>query len=298
MGVPQDPGPYDRAGQRFEPGHPPPGNGQGPHAPAPHYGRPQAPGYGAQPPPYGAPAQYGAPQYGAPQYGAPPPGPPPPRRSSGGRVVLIVVGVLVVLLVGAGIAIFQAVSGITNRVSDLAEGVGTTCDAVPTADVDTALGGTYEVIQLGGFGGLAAPILDSRVLADAPTCWAVETGDGGRLARIARYSGPDAAARFAEEKRVAMGVTEDRGNGLSVSTDGYFAGDTASGDEAFCTSGDATAAAGVLVRRGDLLVYVSTTAAGAGAASVPDIDFDSEQLSFATDEANCRLATALADRVR
>ena len=118
---------------------------------------------------------------------------------------------------------------------------------------------------------IAGPALDSRVLADAPTtCWASEDKDG-KLTRIARYQGADAAARFAQEKERAKGSTVDKGNGLSVSTEGYLGKDVQAGDEAFCTTGDPLSSAGALVRRGDTLVYVSTTAAGDGAAAVPDI---------------------------
>lgn len=264
------------------------------------YGRPYPPQQGRAP-------QYGAPQYGAAQYGAPhsgqpgygpPPGGPPPRRSSAGKIIAIVVGVFVVLIVLAGVVVWQFVSGVANQVGGLTEGVATGCDAVSTADVDAALGGSYEVIQLGGLSDLAGPILDGRVLADAPTCWAVENGEGGRLARIARYSGPDAAQRFATEQKTAMGTTEDRGGGISVSTESYFGGATRAGDEAFCTTGDFTASAGVLVRRGDQLIYVSTTAAGDGAASVPQIELGAEGTTFATDKANCALAVTLAEKVR
>lgn len=254
------------------------------------------------PPPAGPPnagPQYGVPRYGAPQHGAPPP--EPPRRGPG-RALIVVAVVVVALVVLGGIALNRLVTGIGESVGGLAGGTG--CDAVSTDAVDSALGGSYEVIQLGGLTGIAAPVLDSRVLADVPTCWAVESGDtGGRLARIARYSGSDAAERFAAERAAAMGTTEDRGGGLSVSTSAYFNKDVRAGDEAFCTTGDFTASAGVLLRTGDLLVYVSTTAAGDGAGAVPDIEFDqaggpSDAVRFGTDEANCDLAVALAGQVR
>lgn len=242
--------------------------------------------------------QYGAPQYGSPQFGTPPPA---PRRRGPGRAVVVVAAVVVALVVLGGIALNRWVTGIGESIGGLAGGTG--CDAVATDAVDGALGGSYEVIQLGGLTGIAAPVLDSRVLADASTCWAVESGDGGRLARIARYSGSDAAERFAAERTVAMGTTEDQGGGLTVSTSAYFNKDVQAGDEAFCTTGDFTASAGVLVRTGDLLVYVSTTAAGDGAASIPDIEFDqaggpSDAVRFGTDDANCDLAVALATQVR
>lgn len=253
-------------------------------------------------PQHGAP-QYGAPQYGAPQYGTPPYGTPPPapRGRGPGRAVAVVAAVVVALVVLGGIALNRWITGIGESIGGLAGSTG--CDAVSTDAVNGALGGSYEVIQLGGLTGIAAPVLDSRVLADAPTCWAVESGDGGRLARIARYSGADAAERFVAERTVAMGTTEDQGGGLSVSTSAYFNKDVQAGDEAFCTTGDFAASAGVLVRTGDLLVYVSTTAAGGGAASIPDIEFDqaggpSDALRFGTDDANCDLAVALATQVR
>jgi hypothetical protein len=209
--------------------------------------------------------------------------------------------VVVALLVLGGIALNRFVTGIGDSLGGLTGGTG--CDAVPTDAVDAALGGSYEVVQLGGLTGIAGPVLDSRVLADASTCWAVETGDGGRLARIAHHSGSDAAERFAAERTAAMGTTTDQGGGLSVSTPAYFNKDVPAGDEAFCTTGDVIASAGVLVRTGDLLVYVSTTAAGDGAATIPDIEFDpaggpSDAVRFGTDDANCDLAVALATQVR
>lgn len=247
---------------------------------------------------YPPPAQDGPPR----QYGTPQAAPPPaPRRRGPGRALIVVGVVVVVLVVLGGIALGRLVTGIGDGIGGLAGGTG--CDAVPTEAVDGALGGSYEVIQLGGLTGIAGPVLDSRVLADAPTCWAVESGDGGRLARIARYSGSDATERFAAERTAATGTTVDQGGGLSVSTSAYFNKDVQAGDEAFCTTGDFAASAGVLVRTGDLLVYVSTTAAGGGAASVPDIEFDqaggpSDAVRFGTDDANCDLAVALASRVR
>ena len=248
-----------------------------------------------QPGPYGPPPQYGRPPYGPP--------PQPPRKSNTGKILMISAAVFVALVVAAVVAVTTLVGTVANKVGNIAGGTGAGCDAVGTDDVDAALGGKYDLIQLGGgIGAMAAPVLDTRVLADASTtCWAVESGnnDGGRLARIARYSGGDAAARFVKERAAANGATEDRGNGLSVSTDGYFGGDVQAGDQAFCTTGDPLGSAGALVRRGDTLIYVSTTAAGDGAASIPQIGVGSDgSISFATDKANCDKAVALAARVK
>jgi hypothetical protein len=216
------------------------------------------------------------------------------------------VGILVVVvLLGVG-GIYWLVSSVSSAVVGES---GTGCSAVATADVDAVLGGRYEVLQLGGaLGDLAAPALDSRVLAAAEvSCWAVESGAdaAGRLARVARHEGADAAAVFAAEKRAAMGTTEDRGGGISVSTQDYFNKEVQAGDEAFCTSGDFLGSAGALVRRGNVLVYVSTTAAGAGAGAAPDIRFPTDTsdpaspngITFGTDDANCDLAVRLAAKV-
>ena len=265
-------------------------------------GRPQQGGPGWGPPPgYGGQGGqgYGGQGYAAPGYGPPsghrPPA-PPPRRRSGAKVALVVVGVVVALLVAGGVAVFWFVSSTVGRFVGES---GAGCGFAASADVDAALGGSYELVQLGGgIGDLAGVALDSRVLAGEPTCWGVETGDGGRLVRIARYEGGDAEARFAAERTAAGGTTQDQGGGLSVSTDSYLARDVDAGDEAFCTTGDGTTSAGALVRRGDLLVYVSTTAAGGGASVPPQLaPTEDGGLGFSTDAANCDLAVALAGRV-
>lgn len=295
-------GPYGQAPYGQNP-YGQPSYGQGTYGQSPYGQSPYGPG------PYGQPGtgQGGYGGYGAhPPPGFPPAGGPPPRSGRTGKVVAIVVGVVVAVVVLAGVALYSLVSSVGGAVAgDSGEG----CAAVAAADVDAALGGTYDLVQLGGLaGGVAGGTLDSRVLADAQvSCWAVESSDnnetGGRLARIARHEGADAAQRFLDERTRAMGTTEDRGGGISVSTDSYFNKDVRAGDEAFCTSGDFLGSAGVLVRRGNVLVYVSTTAAGQGAGAVPDIQFPSGPSSpnagvtFGTDDANCDLAVALAAKV-
>jgi hypothetical protein len=262
---------------------------------------PPPPGYGPQGPGGYGPSQ-GGPQGAPPPYGQPPYGQPPrpPRKSATGKILGISALVLVVLVVGGVFAVSRLVGTVSDKVGGLAGGTSATCDAVSTDDVDAALGGTYDVVQLGGaIGGLTAPVLDSRVLADAKvSCWAVENG-AGRLARIATYSGSDAPARFAREKAAAKGTSEDRGNGITVSSDPYLGADVQAGDEAFCTTSDMLGSAGALVRRGDTLIYVSTTSAGDGASSIPQIGVgENGAVVFATDEANCEKAVALAARVR
>ncbi|MGD9987962.1 hypothetical protein [Pseudonocardia sp.] len=275
--------------------YPPPPPGPPPPGAHPPFG----PG-GGHPPPPGGGYPLG-PQRGG-NHLPPPPPPAPPRRSNTGLIVAIVVVALVVLI---GVGGFFAYRAVTSVAAGVTGGAGGECPVVSTEDVDSVLGGTFDVIAMGGIGSIAAPILDSRVLPDAQTCWAVQSGSGdsdlGKLARIARYSGGDAAARFQAELVKAQGTSEDRGNGITVSSSAYFAKSVEAGDEAFCTTGDGTSSAGALVRRGDLLVYVSTTAGGEG--GLPQIQLDpgagpGAAVGFATDDANCNLAVELAGKVR
>src|SRR5215218_6486899 len=69
-------------------------------------------------------------------------GPPPPRRSNTGKIVAIVLLVFVVLVGGGIFAVSRFVSGVSDRVvGDSGPG----CSAVSGADVNGALGGSYEV---------------------------------------------------------------------------------------------------------------------------------------------------------
>ncbi|HQY33961.1 MAG TPA: hypothetical protein PLS68_08325 [Actinotalea sp.] len=88
-----------------------------PAAPAPAYGAP-APGFEPQAPAYGAPAGY-APQPGQP-YGLAPAGAPPKK---GGNKVLVIVlsilGVLILLGVGAFFAIKALIGNVTDQLEDI-----------------------------------------------------------------------------------------------------------------------------------------------------------------------------------
>lgn len=304
-GQPYGPGQYGPPHQGAPRQDTPPNHRTPPHQGPPHAGPPQAgppqpgaPQQGYGPPPGGGAAQPAeAPRYAA---GSPPPPlqKPPKKKGRGGRIALIVVAVVLVVLVGGGYLAYRALSGFVGDVTGGASiaGAGTGCSFVTAEDVDGTLGGTYELVELGGLGDFAGVALDSRVLAQAPTCWGVDQSTG-KLVRIARYEGADAADVFAAEKQTAQGSSQDQGDGVTVSTEGYLGEDVAAGDEAFCTTGDFTAAAGALVRTGDKLVYVSTTAAGDGAESVPQIDLSGEKPGFATDADNCRLSADVASKV-
>jgi hypothetical protein len=210
--------------------------------------------------------------------------PSPPRKKSSGKIAAIVVVALIVLGVG-GFALWktfgdQSSGGGVAAGSDGSSGPtaadgALSCSLVATEDVGAVLGGEGWTVLDGGSGVLRA--YDSRVLAGVPTSCIATDALNTKLARIARYQGSDAAARFAEEKQKASRGGDDGP---------YLGKDVQAGDEAFCTTGSKTitagSSAGALVRRGDTLVYVSTTAAGEGA----------------DDSANCELSLHLIEKVR
>jgi hypothetical protein len=240
-------------------------------------GRPQGPLRGRrQGPPQGLPPGRFVPP---PSQGVPP---SPPRKSSAGKIGAIVVVALLVLGVG-GFALWKTFGGPSSSgdlragsngpdVSPGADGVASSCSLVANEDVAAVFGGEGWTVLDSGPSVLKA--YDSRVLAGVPTSCLATDSLNEKLARIARYQGSDAAARFAEEKQKAA-----RGG-----ADGPYLGkDVQEGDEAFCTTGSKTITAGsssgALVRDGDTLVYVSTTAAGEGA------------------DANCDLSLKLIEKV-
>lgn len=208
---------------------------------------------------------------------------------------LIVAGVVLLVVVVLG---YAGVSYATSLLGDrLENAVGGDCTLVSKDDVDAVMAGEFDVLQLGGLTKIATPALDSRVLADGTTCWATESGgtdETTRLVRIAKLDG-NAQARFQQERTLAQGVKEDRGGGLSVESQPYFNKDVPYGDEAFCTTTDFVGSSGVLVRRGDTLIYVSLTSGGIPQLA-PDPSADGA-IKFADDDAHCDLAQKLADKV-
>src|SRR5262249_43925853 len=140
------------------------------------------------------------------------------------------------------------------------------------------------------FNAMTGVVQDTRAIANAPSC--IITGDkSDGFARVAKLTTSDAHARFQSERKAADPVTVDKGNGLSVTSEGYFGNDVHGlGDEAFCTSMALYGAVGVLVRQGDTLVY----------ASVLDSNFDPSHISVdtsngaITDDATCAKAQQLA----
>lgn len=180
---------------------------------------------------------------------------------------------MVVVLGSGGFAAWKLVGpGASDTVAaaadpgDGASGAPSSCSLVSGDDLNAVLGdGGWTALDTGTAVGR---VYDSRLLGGVPkSCWVTDSLNE-KLSRVARYDGGDAAARFADEKRKAQS--------------GAFLGkDVPAGDEAFCTTpNESSSAAGALVRRGDTLIYVGTTAAG------PDAD------------AGCALAVQLVDKVR
>ncbi len=250
-------------------------------SPVPPVAQPQQPGWG-QPPPATPPAQpaggWGAPPPGPQAAGGVPPGgwsPQPVAAASRNNgclkacLIVAVIGVILVVLLIVALGLF--VNRVAESVGVNSDGsIGTPCAIISDADLSDALGSSASAIKLEGFfDATLGLILDKRVLPDAEDCWITSDGSSP-IGRIARYSGGDASAVFQQERQNAGPTSQDQGNGVSIESSGYFGGDVSGvGDEAFCTGYALTGQAGVLVRKGDTLVYVSLS--GPSDGSVPDL---------------------------
>jgi hypothetical protein len=150
-----------------------------------------------------------------------------------------------------------------------------------------------QTLQLGGITKLANAALDTRVLPNAPSCMITPGKDSKiGLSRIAKLDSGDAKATFAKELTNAKGVSSDKGNGVTVSTDSYLSEEAVKlGDEAFCTTSILTGSSGVLVRKGNSLVYVSVAATAAQAQDVSNTGLG------AIDTTNCTVAQMVAKAV-
>lgn len=234
-------------------------------------------------------------------HGATPPasyGPPPvaPRRSN--RGCLIALSVIGVIFVGIVAAAIYGLYWLGDRAE---EAIGTTgpCPYVSAEEASEAVGTDAEATLFSGGLGRVLNITDARVLPDKESCIIQGTSSGGSenapgLGRTVRYVGGDAGALYDRELIKAKGITEDRGNGVTMETQSYFNHDVSGlGDRAFCTKSSGTLA-GVLAVRGDTLVYVAVTRA--------DVDLgvdltDPGNGKITTDDPACESSTAVARRI-
>jgi hypothetical protein len=191
--------------------------------------------------------------------------PPPPVKPGGIPGCLKVAIILVVILVIGLVAILALAGTLINGLAgnlggngNGGSGIDAECPFLSDADARTLFGGSADAIELSGLTDATIGfVIDKRVLSTAPDCW-VTDGDKAYIARIARYQGNDAASVFELERQAAEPTSEDQGGGITVTTDGYNAGEVSGlGDEAFCTGVIPTGMAGVLVRQGDRVVYAS-----------------------------------------
>ncbi len=266
---------------------------------------PPGAGWGA-PPPAAAPNQpaggWGAPPaVPQPGPGGTPPGswspqPAPPSSGNGCLKACLIVAVIgAILVVLAVIAFAFFVNRVADSVGINSDGsIGTPCAIISDADLTSALGSSASAIKLEGFfDATLGLILDKRVLPDAEDCWITSDGSSP-IGRIARYQGSDAAAVFQQEHQNAAPTSQDQGNGVTLENSGYFAGDVSGlGDEAFCTGLSPAIQAGVLVRRGDTLVYVSLS--GPADGSVPGMGTTTD--GVITAPSICDTAQAVARKI-
>jgi hypothetical protein len=218
-----------------------------------------------------------------------------PRRS-GGRGCLVTVLVVIVLVVGLGMvgrwAMGRASSWFGAKTENLVGGTG--CPFATDAEVSALVGGgPVKLVKAGSLTSIVSNLVDSRVIPEAPSCWGLsddspESVSKGRLMRIASETRFDAAKAFGDE------VAKAKGDGPTAVGNSYYNRAVKGlGDEAFCTSASTSGpgSAGVLVRRGDRLVYVSLTpdlSLGAPGIGTPG------RTTLSSDGPSCELAQKVA----
>lgn len=223
-------------------------------------------------------------------------GPSADRRSGCVKLLFVVIVLAVVAIVGLALVAGNFLSRIGGGSGDGGDGlIGGDCPFLADAEAQAVLDGSPDVLALEGLYDMSIGIvIDKRVLPDAPDCFVTE-GAKAYLGRVAVHDGGDAAALFVTERKRAESSSEDQGGGVSVENAGYLAGDvTGIGDEAFCTGLSDAIMAGILVRQGDRLVYVSVGGPSEG-QQVPDMDTTADGVVFSP--GLCTLAQDLARAV-
>jgi hypothetical protein len=225
---------------------------------------PQGPGWWlASDGKYYAPEQAASPQP-APPPAAQPPAPESPtsqpvKKSGGNGCIYALIAVAAVVVLGIiGVVLAVAVFGgkAADKIQEATQ--KNPCPFLSDAQASDALGQDVEAVKMSGFYEFLRIAVDTRVLPDAPDCVVITTSDSG-VARVAKYNGSDAGSAFDQAKDVADGTSQDQGNGLSLETESYLGDETVTvGDEGFCTTAGVIGSTGVLIRKGDTLVYAST----------------------------------------
>lgn len=252
------------------------------------------------PPPYNPPYP---PQPAPPQYAPPSYNQQPPPRKKGGKGCMVAILVVLVLVGGVVVAGAWGLKKLGDKASTAMDAVGTVkpCPYVTNAEASEALGTPAEADLLTGGFGKVMNIIDIRVLADQDSCILQQTGSTGDdegmpgLGRVVKYQGTDAATRYKNELVKAKGITTNQGNGMSTETEAYFNKTVPNlGDEAFCTKTSGTIA-GVLVRKGQTLVYVAVVKKSTTTPSVDLADPDNAKLSV--DDPACEGSQVLAHKI-
>lgn len=195
----------------------------------------------------GLPASGGQPGYGAPYV----PAPAAKSGMPGWLKALLIIGLVLVVAVGGCTVLVGTV--LSRNVKDLTSG----CDFLSNQTATASLGSGETLVPLRGLAKLASVALDNRVLPSAPSCMLSATKRNGYTGRVARLQSSDASKVFATEVQKSHGTKVDKGGGLTVESEGYYDAEANLGDEAFCTTPGLPPSTGVLVRKGDTLVYVS-----------------------------------------
>ena len=211
-------------------------------------------------------------------------GPPPPAQVQAGGIpgclkAAIILGVIaIVALIVFVFLLSRLVGGFLDSagLGGLDGGgdggsLDANCAFLSDDEAREVLGGAADAMEFSGlYETTLGFVIDMRALPSAPDCW-IDGGQKAYIARIARSEG-DGAAVFAQEKANAQPTSQDQGGGVTLENSGYFAGDVSGlGDEAFCTGISTGIMAGVLVRQGDTVVYVSVGPSSEGDTSVPDM---------------------------
>ncbi|HEX9260859.1 MAG TPA: hypothetical protein VF855_15075, partial [Acidimicrobiales bacterium] len=176
---------------------------------------------------------------------------------SGCAKSLIVLAIIFVgLFVLIGVAVVAAGIWLTDKVDEAI--TEEQCSFLSDSKAQDLFGPSADAQKLSSFGRATfGLVLDNRALADSYTCYV--TVDGAAISRLARDEG--GAAVYERERKAADPVSEDRGGGITVTREGWYADDVEGlGDEAFCTAVDMLGQVGVLVRQGGTVLYVSVGA--------------------------------------